>query len=203
MPPQQRQRLADGIGELLGFGTHWRPPAIFRGAEQWRAYIGRLLGPVNGAQLSRQIWASVDAAALIETTRLVGSIVRIDEVAALVGEADDRVGVVGLLGRLECLEHRILLCSLRPEPRSQAHANELHSWRYSEGYRSLVGERRLHEVREDGGGDVAASLALAHGTRRVVADEHAHHQVGSVANKPGISFVAGGSGLARHRHIGK
>jgi hypothetical protein len=22
MPPQQRQRLADGVGELLGFGSH-------------------------------------------------------------------------------------------------------------------------------------------------------------------------------------
>ena len=34
MPPQQRQRLADGIGELLGFGAHGRPPRDCAGTQQ-------------------------------------------------------------------------------------------------------------------------------------------------------------------------
>jgi hypothetical protein len=50
---------------------------------------------------------SVDAAALVEAARLVARLVGVDEAAALVGEADDGVGIVGILEGAEATREAV------------------------------------------------------------------------------------------------
>jgi hypothetical protein len=47
-----------------------------------------------------------------------------------------------------------------------------------------------------GRGQRAAGRTAAHRLRRVEADEDAGHQVGGVADEPGVLFLVGGAGLA-------
>src|SRR5262245_43226315 len=69
-------------------------------------------------------WRSIHAAARGHAARRL-ALVTGEETAALVGEADDRIGVIGLLIGLERLRHRVALAAHRPQPSAQADAHEL------------------------------------------------------------------------------
>src|SRR5690349_19797084 len=204
MPPQQGQRLADGVDELFGFGPHWgllglrwaQANAARAQADSWRWYR-------RGAGACKRALKGLPQAAAParEAARRV-LLVTHKEAAALVGETDDRVGIIRLLVRLEGLEHAVGLRALGAHARAQTDAHEFDARWNAEGHRLLVGERHFHELTEDRGGDVTTGHALAHRPRRVVADEHADHQVRRIADEPGVLLLVGGAGLAGDGNVG-
>src|SRR5262245_60509455 len=82
----------------------------------------RVNGP--GAALSLALSSPKTAPPAAHAARLIG-LIRVDEASALVGEADDGIGIVGFLVGLEGLKHRVRLARLGAQPRAQAHARQL------------------------------------------------------------------------------
>src|SRR5262245_45147936 len=81
MPPQQGQRLADGIGEFFNFGPHGEFLGSLGGGAG-RLDIGAARRPVNATRLPEA------AAPAAQTARRV-LLVAHEKAAALVGEAND------------------------------------------------------------------------------------------------------------------
>ena len=104
-----------------------------------------------------------------------------------------------LIVGLEGLEDGIRVARPGPQPRLAVNADEFDTGGHTERHRGFAGKRHLHEVAEDGRGDAAARLALAHGLGRVEPDKDAGHEIGRETDEPGVLFVICGAGLAGER----